>query len=41
VRVVATALTFHFVALTWVFVAIDPWRLAPSVRYLGVLFGLN
>jgi len=41
VRVVATALTFHFVALTWVFVAIDPWRLGPSVRYLGVLFGLN
>ena len=41
VRVVATAMTFHFVALTWVFVAIDPWRLGPSMRYLGVLFGLS
>ena len=41
VRVVATALTFHFVALTWVFVAIDPLRVMPSMRYLGVLFGLS
>lgn len=41
VRVVATALTFNFVALTWVFVAIDPWRLGPSLRYLGLLFGLG
>ena len=41
VRVVATALTFHFVALTWVFVAIDPWRLGPSMRYLGLLFGVG
>ena len=39
VRVLATALTFHFVALTWVFVAIDPWRVGASLRYLGVLFG--
>lgn len=41
VRVVATALTFNFVALTWVFVAIDPWQLGPSLRYLSVLFGLS
>lgn len=41
VRVFATALTFHFVALTWVFVAIDPLHLRPSMRYLGVLFGLG
>jgi len=41
VRVLATALTFHFVALTWVFVAIDPLRLGPGLRYLRVLFGLG
>jgi D-alanyl-lipoteichoic acid acyltransferase DltB (MBOAT superfamily) len=40
VRVVATLITFHFVALTWVFVAIDPWTVGPSLRYLGVLFGV-
>lgn len=41
VRVLSTALTFHFVALTWVFVAIDPWRVAPTMQYLRVLFGIG
>jgi D-alanyl-lipoteichoic acid acyltransferase DltB (MBOAT superfamily) len=39
VRVVATLLTFHFVALTWVLVSIDPWDLAPAWAYLQRLFG--
>ncbi|MGQ0552882.1 MAG: MBOAT family O-acyltransferase [Planctomycetota bacterium] len=40
-RVLATLLTFHFVALTWTLVSIDPTRLAPTLGYLRVLFGLN
>jgi len=41
VRVVAIGLTFHFVALTWVLVSIDPGRIGPTVEYLGVLFGVG
>jgi alginate O-acetyltransferase complex protein AlgI len=41
VRVVATLLTFHFVALTWTLVSIDPHSLAPTWAYLRVLVGLR
>ena len=41
VRVAAVVLTFHFVALTWTLVSIDPARLGPSLDYLAVLFGLG
>ena len=40
VRVVAVLLTFHFVALTWTLVSIDPNRLSPTLAYLRVLFGM-
>jgi len=39
VQLVAILLTFHFVALTWVLVSIDPGRMGPAVTYLGVLLG--
>ncbi len=32
-------LTFHFVALTWTLVSIDPRRLEPALAYFAVLFG--
>jgi alginate O-acetyltransferase complex protein AlgI len=41
VRVLATLLTFHFVALTWVLVSIDPWDLRPAWSYLMRLVGLG
>jgi hypothetical protein len=40
-RVLATLVTFHFVALTWVLVSIDPWDLGPAWGYLRVLVGLG
>ena len=39
VRVVSIVLTFHFVALTWTLVSIDPARLQPTLDYLAILFG--
>jgi hypothetical protein len=39
--VLATLLTFHFVALTWVLVSIDPWDLRPAWSYLMRLVGLG
>jgi alginate O-acetyltransferase complex protein AlgI len=39
VRVASIALTFHFVALTWTLVSIDPARLEPTLAYLAILFG--
>lgn len=41
VRVIAVLLTFHFVALTWTLVSIDPHSLSPTLAYLRVLFGLG
>lgn len=40
-RVVAILLTFHFVSLTFMLVAIDTTRLGPSLGYLAVLFGMG
>ncbi|MBI4879950.1 MAG: MBOAT family protein [Planctomycetes bacterium] len=38
-RVLCVLLTFHFVCLTWVLVAIDPSRLEPALAYFAALFG--
>ncbi len=32
-------LTFHFVAFTWVWIAVDSTRVAPALRYLEILLG--
>jgi alginate O-acetyltransferase complex protein AlgI len=40
-RVLATLLTFHFVALTWVLISIDASDLRPAWRYFAILFGLD
>jgi len=34
-------LTFHFVAFTWTFIAIDAQQVGPTLRYLMVLVGLG
>ena len=40
-RVVCVVLTFHFVAFTWTFIAIDAQQVGPTLRYLMVLVGLG
>lgn len=40
-RVVATLLTFHFVALTWVLISIDASDLRPACAYFARLVGLG
>lgn len=40
-RVLATLLTFHFVALTWVLVSIDASDLDLAWRYFAILLGLG
>jgi D-alanyl-lipoteichoic acid acyltransferase DltB (MBOAT superfamily) len=40
-RVLCVVLTFHFVTLTWTFVAIDAQRVGPTLRYLRLLVGLG
>ena len=39
VRVAAVLLTFHFVALTWVLISIDPRDLSLALAYFARLFG--
>jgi hypothetical protein len=39
--VLATLLTFHFVALTWVLVSIDASDLDAAWRYFAILLGLG
>jgi alginate O-acetyltransferase complex protein AlgI len=39
-RVVCVLATFHFVAFTWTWIAIDAERVAPTLRYLRLLIGL-
>jgi hypothetical protein len=34
-------LTFHFVAFTWTWIAIDAERVGPTLRYLRILFGAD
>jgi D-alanyl-lipoteichoic acid acyltransferase DltB (MBOAT superfamily) len=38
-RGVCVAATFHFVAFTWVWIAIDAERFGPALRYLSLLLG--
>lgn len=40
-RVVCVVLTFHFVAFTWTFIAIDATQVGPTLRYLKLLVGLG